>query len=114
MIAIWAALAMVCQDILAVCMCQAENRGRGWAAGVLDAASWIAALVTYHYSLNSVNGHNSSLKVAVILAVTAANVIGSKSGQYVGDRFFPDPNILRFHLIEARLANLETKDTEPC
>ena len=86
MIALIAAVAMIGQDILGVLMVQAENRGRGWAAGLLDAGMYIFALATYHFSLNALNGHSTTQKVIVILAVTAANVIGSKSGQVIGDR----------------------------
>lgn len=89
-VALWAGMAMVLQDILAVCMCQLENRGRGWRAGGFDAAAWLCALATNHYALNSVNSHNTGLKVAVVVAVTVANVIGTKTGQVIGDRFFPD------------------------
>lgn len=89
MIALIAALAMVGQDILAVLMVQSENRGRGWMAGILDGGMWVFALATYHFSLNALNGQSTHQKVVVILAVTAANIVGSKTGQVLGDRFFP-------------------------
>jgi len=86
-VALIAAVAMVGQDILGVCMVQAENRGHGWSAGILDAGMYLFALATYHFSLNALNGHSQTQKVLVILAVTVANVLGSKSGQVIGDRF---------------------------
>ena len=86
-IALIAAVAMVGQDVLGVCMVQAENRGHGWLTGLLDAGMFLFALVTYHYSLNAMNGHSSRERVLVLIAVTIANVVGSKSGQVIGDRF---------------------------
>jgi hypothetical protein len=80
-------LAMMGQDVLAVCLVQAENRGRGWAAGALDGGMYLFALATYHFSLNALNGHSTVQKVIVLGAVTVANVLGSKSGQVIGDRF---------------------------
>jgi hypothetical protein len=86
-VALIAGLAMVGQDILGVCMVQAENRGHGWLTGVLDAGMFLFALVTYHYSLNTLNGHSTRERVLVLVLVTIANVVGSKSGQVIGDRF---------------------------
>lgn len=99
-VAIWAALAMVLQDIFAVIMVQMENRGRGWRAGALDAAGWLCALATNHFALNSLNQHSTSITVVVVLAVTAANVLGTVTGQKIGDHLFPDPVHARLEAIE--------------
>ena len=107
LIALWAALAMVVQDILGVLMVQSENRKRGTLAGVFDAAGWLFALVTLKYSLAAVDGHNTSLKVLVVLSVTVANIIGSRLGVMFGDKFFPDQENERLTIIEAEIAALK-------
>ncbi len=92
-IVILAALAMVVQDILAVMMVQAEARDRGWTAGFLDAAGWGFGIATTTISVTALQGHSTGLKIAVVVAVTAANIIGSKMGQVIGTRYIkPLPN----------------------
>jgi hypothetical protein len=92
---------MVMQDVFAVLMCQAENRGAGWRAGCLDACMWICAITTNHYALNTLNGHSLVAKALIVAAVTAANIGGSKLGQWTGDRFFPDANKAKLTRLEA-------------
>ncbi len=87
-----ATLAMIIQDCFGVLMVQAENRGWGWRSGFMDAGMYLCALATNHYALNALNSSNKTLQVLVVGFVTIANVIGSKLGQEIGDRFFPDPN----------------------
>lgn len=85
-ILLWAAVAMFVQDVLAVCMVQAEAGRNKPQMAALDAVQWLCGLVTNHYSLNAVNGHNRTLEVLVILCVTAANIVGSWSGGWIAER----------------------------
>lgn len=88
-VALLAALCMVVQDVVAVVMVQAENRSRGWLAGILDAFAWCFGMATTTVAVSTLQGHHTAAKVAVIVAVSVANVLGSKLGQVVGDRFIP-------------------------
>jgi len=100
-IVLFAALAMVVQDCLAVMMVQAEARDRGWTAGFLDAAGWMFGIATTTISVTALQGHSTGLKIAVVIAVTAANIIGSKTGQVIGTRYIkPLPNPLVQLLID--------------
>ena len=103
-IALIAALAMVAQDVLAVCMTQAEARNKGLLAGLLDAGMFLFALATYHLSLNALNGHSMTEKIIVIGAVTAANILGSLLGVKIGKRWIKDDEN---DSLEARVAALE-------
>ncbi len=85
---------MIVQDVLGVMYTQAAARDRGWLLGVLDAVTWIFAIATINISVTALQGHDTGLKVAVIVLVTAANFFGSKLGQVIGTRFIkpiPDP-----------------------
>lgn len=86
LIVILAALAMVVQDIFGTLMVQAEARNRGWLAGCFDSLMWLAAISTTTISVTSLQGHDEARKVAVILAVTAANITGSRLGVFIGER----------------------------
>jgi hypothetical protein len=86
-IALYAALAMVVQDVLAVCLVQAEARNRAPLAGLLDCAQWGAAISTTTISVTALQGHSLGLKAVVVIAVTAANFGGSWLGVKIGHRF---------------------------
>jgi hypothetical protein len=86
-IALWAALAMVVQDVLATCLVQAEARNKAGLAGVLDSAGWLAGISTITISVTALQGHSLALKVVVVAAVTAANFAGSWAGVRIGRRF---------------------------
>lgn len=101
-IVVIAAVAMLFTDVLGTVMVIAEGRGRGWLAGWCDTAGWLVAITTTTISVASLTGHNEARKIAVVLAVSAANLFGTKLGQYVGNKFVKDQTI------EARVAALET------
>lgn len=96
-----AAFSMVIQDAAGTVMVVAEARGRGWLAGILDAVGWIFAITTTFISVDSLSGHDFAKKAAVVLAVSAANIFGTKLGESLGSRFVKD------RTIEQRLAALE-------
>lgn len=89
-IALYAALAMILQDILAVCLVQAEARNRAVAAGLLDCAGWLATITTAAISITTLQGNDFRLKVFVLLFVTAGNFIGSYSGVKIGQRLIKE------------------------
>lgn len=101
-------LAMLVQDIFGVLMVQAEGRGWGWRSGFMDGGMWICGLATNHYALNALDSHNQMLKVMVVIFVTMANVVGSKLGQHIGDRYFPDPSKLALSLLQGQYNHLVT------
>jgi hypothetical protein len=86
-IALWAALAMVANDILAVCLVQAEARNHALLSGCLDCVMWLASIATTTISVTALQSHHFSLKVIVVVAVTLANMAGSIAGVRIGKRY---------------------------
>lgn len=89
-VALLAALAMVCQDILGVLLVQAEARNRGLLAGVFDALGWLATITTTSISVSTLQGHNLTEQVLVITLVTAANIGGSVLGVKIGKKIIKE------------------------
>jgi hypothetical protein len=85
--ALLAAVAMLIQDILGTLLVQAEARNRALLSAALDAVGWGAAIATTTISVSALQGHDLGLKVLVIVAVTAANIVGSWAGVVIGKRF---------------------------
>ena len=83
-IALAAAGAMLCTDILATIMVMAEAKERGWLAGLMDMLGWYASIATTTISVTSLTGHDTTQKVWVLLFVGAANVLGTKLGVVTG------------------------------
>jgi CDP-diglyceride synthetase len=97
LIAIYAALAMFVQDVLAVCLVQAEARNRASLAAGLDSAMWLASISTTTISVTALQGHHLDVKAVVVIAVTLANVVGSFVGVTIGKRFIrqaPAPAVI--------------------
>lgn len=86
-VAILAGLAMLIQDIIAVPLTQAEARNRAHLAGVLDTLGWLVAIATTFISVDTLQGHDMTRKIAVIVVVSAANYIGTLVGVRIGKRF---------------------------
>lgn len=86
-IAIIAALCMVFQDVVGTLMVQAEARNHGWLAGLCDSVMWLFTIATTTISVTALQGNNTREKVIVIVAVTAANLVGSQLGVLVGKRY---------------------------
>lgn len=89
-VALYAALAMVLQDVFGVLLVQAEARNHGWLTGVFDSAYWLAAIATTTIAVTSLQGHSFPQKVVVILAVTTANFAGSLIGVWIGKRYIKE------------------------
>lgn len=85
--AIEAAVCMIFVDILSVMMVQAEARDRGWAAGFLDAGSWLFNFATLRISLVAADGHTRE----VLLFVSIANILGARMGVFIGKRLIQEP-----------------------
>ena len=85
-VAVWAALAMVCTDVIAVIMVQAEAANRGWLAGACDTVGWYVGIATTTISVTTLSGHNTTAKIWVLVLVGAANLLGTKLGQVTGQR----------------------------
>ncbi len=104
MIIFLAAIAMVCQDVLATCLVIAETRGHRLVAGLLDAAQWGAGITTTTVSVTALQGHRLGEKAIVVAAMTVANVGGTYAGVWTGQRLINDRGELD---VEARLTALE-------
>lgn len=87
LIAIYAAAAMFAQDVLSALLTQAEARNRAHLAGLLDSFAWIAAIATTTLSVSTLQGHDLGRQVAVVLAVSAANYLGTVAGTQMGARW---------------------------
>jgi hypothetical protein len=86
-VAILAALAMFAQDLIAVPLVQAESRTQAHLAGLLDTVGWLVAIATTFISVNTLQGHNTTEKVLVIVLVSGANYLGTLTGTKLGKRF---------------------------
>lgn len=105
-----AAISMVLADIVATLEVQAESRNRGQLAGLLDVVGWLVSITTTTTSVTALQGNNFGLKVAVVLAVSAANYAGTVVGTWLGKRWVKaDPDAT----IEARLARVEAITRTP-
>jgi hypothetical protein len=114
-IALWAALAMVCQDIIAVPLTQAEARNRAVLSGLLDGAGWLVAITTTFLSVNALQGHSLSTKIWVIVLVSIANLVGSYLGCKIGERWVKDDQTTtanRLKVLETHLG-IESPDVFP-
>lgn len=85
MLALWAALSMVAQDVLLTLMVVAENRGRWVLAGLLDTVGWLAQIATIGISVDSIvkNGLTKETWI-IIIAVSIANFVGTGLGTLLG------------------------------
>ena len=92
--AIIAAVAMLVQDAISTVLVMAEAKNRGWLAGFLDAAAWLVGVTTATIAITTLQGHDLTDKVYVIVLVSIANVIGTKIGQMIGSRFVHDATTL--------------------
>ena len=87
MSSLWAAAAMLAQNVLAVFLVQAEARNRALLAGLLDCLMWPAGMITTTITVTALQGHHAGLKGEVIAAVTLANFVGSSAAVSLGRRF---------------------------
>jgi hypothetical protein len=90
LIALWAALSMVLQDLLAVFLVQAEARNRAALSGILDCLCWPAGIICTTISVTALQGHHLGLKATVIAAVTVANFCGSMIAVKLGKRYIKE------------------------
>jgi choline-glycine betaine transporter len=86
-IVILAAASMVVSDVLSVVLVQAEARNKANLSGVMDTLGWGASIIVTFATLHALGGTDMALKVAVIVAVSAANYFGSWWGVVIGKRF---------------------------
>ena len=84
---LYAALAMIIQDIFEVLKIQADARNRGWLAGIFDSLMWLAVITTTTISVTALQSHNVHEKLLVIISVNIAHFLGQLSGVWFGKRF---------------------------
>ena len=92
---------MFLQDVVAVPLTQAEARNRAHLAGVLDTVGWLVAIATTFISVDTLQGHDMSRKVAVIVVVSAANYVGTVTGVHLGKRFVKEDGTKLAERVEA-------------
>ena len=56
-------------------------------AGVLDTVGWLVAITTTFISVDSLQGHNTGQKIAVIVSVSFANFFGTYTGTKLGKKY---------------------------
>lgn len=89
-----AVVTMVCTDILGTIMVMAEARNRGWLAGWMDTAQYLVGIVCTTIMVTILQNHSTSEKVIALVALSAANLFGTKLGQMIGHRFVTDKTTL--------------------
>lgn len=82
--ALWAALAMLGQDLLSTWLVQAEAGYRALRAGLLDALNWPMGIAVTYLTVEALAGHDTALKVAVCAAVSVANFAGTSLAVRIG------------------------------
>lgn len=92
---------MVLTDVAGVVMVQAEARNRGWLAGWMDTGQWLVGITTSFITIDALLGDDLARKAAVVVAVSIANLFGTKLGQLVGTKYVKD------RTFEQRLTALE-------
>lgn len=90
LIVLLAAIAMLVQDVLAVLLTQSEARNKAGMSAIFDSLMWLCGIATTTISVTALQGHSFGTKVAVILAVTGANVAGTLIGVAIGRRFIKE------------------------
>lgn len=82
---------MIAQDIFEEAKMVAVDRGRALVAGLLDAAMWLAWFLSSSIAIGSEALHGwTPHTIAIVVAVTAANIIGSASGVKLGRRYIEE------------------------
>ena len=94
MTALYAAVAMIGQDLVLTFMVQAQNRGRWVIAGLMDSIGFILQVVTYGVSIDAIVKHGLNAEtVRILVALTAANFIGTGLGTKLGDKWIHADNL---------------------
>lgn len=81
-----AALAMFGNDLVSTWLVQAESEYRAHLAGLLDMAAWPLGLLVNYTAIEAFHGHDARLKVAVVVAVSVANYLGTRTAVRIGKR----------------------------
>ena len=87
---LYAALAMLVNDVAAVLLVQSEARNRAGLAAIFDSIMWLAAISTTTISVTALQGHHLGAKAMVIAAVTLANIAGCYIGVAIGRRLIKE------------------------
>jgi hypothetical protein len=90
-----AAGAMIAQDLLLTWMVQAEARNLWVLAGILDSVGFLAQVTTYGVSIGAIITYGLTARtVWVLVALTAANFIGTGLGTKLGSRWIHAASIV--------------------
>ena len=90
MVALYAALAMLVNDVAAVLLVQSEARNRAGLAAIFDSIMWLASISTTTISVTALQGHHLGAKALVVVSVTLANVAGCYIGVAIGRRLIKE------------------------
>lgn len=112
-IVLLAAICMIIQDSLAVIKYQAASRNRGLIVASADVVIWFVSITGTTIAAFTLHGDNFGKKVAVVVAVSFANIIGNLLGTWLGQRFVTDEDEEeqddKIEALEKRVAKLEAK-----
>lgn len=87
---LYAALAMLVNDVAAVLLVQSEARNHAGLAAIFDSVMWLASISTTTISVTALQGHHLGTKALVVVAVTLANVAGCYIGVAIGRRLIKE------------------------
>jgi len=112
-IALLAAVCMIIQDSLAVIKYQAASRNRGMIVASADVVIWFVSITGTTIAAFTLHGDNFGKKVAVVAAVSVANIVGNLLGTWLGQKFVTDEDEEeqddKIEALEKRVAKLEAK-----
>lgn len=77
---------MLIQDIFEALKIQAIAHNRGWTAGFCDAIMWLML----YFSMDTAITSNGKTRIAIIILITIANVVGQQLGVITGKRLIKD------------------------
>ena len=94
-------LAMLGANIVSTILVQAEARNRALLSALLSTLAWLLGLMVAFYVITALQGNDLALKIAVIIAASAANFAGTLAGVWVGERYVKDGPATRLARLEA-------------
>jgi len=77
-------------NIASTLMVQAESRNRAVMSGVFEALYALFWIVAAKYSVNTLNGHDTTNTIVELVALVAGNFLGAWVGVTIGKKFVTD------------------------
>lgn len=80
----------ILSNIASTLMVQAESRNRAFMSGVFETLYALFWIVAAKYSVNTLNGHNTTNTILELLALASGNFLGAWIGVTIGKKFVTD------------------------